>query len=182
MERTTKQRPDTQSSRFYQMDLVRYYLAISVIVAHFNLIFSKSLFWPTDSGTAVGVFFGLSGFLVYASYQRSRNYSSYIFNRAKRILPSYYIVVLSCALLLCFMSDLGIKEYFLSSSFWKYVISNLAFLNFIQPELPGVFTDNAIPAVNGSLWTLKVEWMLYLTIPLFVYIQEKFGIRFFRAI
>lgn len=179
---STVRNTPSRSPRFYQMDLVRYYLAISVIVAHFNTVFGKDIFWCTDSGTAVGVFFGLSGFLVYASYQRIHNFWNYALSRARRILPSYYIVVLSSAILLCTMSDLSIKDYFLSTSLWKYIVSNLTFLNFLQPELPGVFTTNAVPAVNGSLWTLKVEWMLYLTIPLFAYIQEKFSIKFIRAV
>ncbi|MBQ0056863.1 MAG: acyltransferase [Bacteroidales bacterium] len=168
--------------RFYQMDLVRYYLAVSVIIAHFNVVFGRDIPWPTDSGTAVGVFFGLSGFLVYASYERSRSLSRYVASRAWRILPAYWFVVGACALLLSLLSTCDVAAYFTSSAFWRYLAANLTFLNFLQPDLPGVFADHAVTAVNGSLWTLKVEWMLYLSLPLFVWLLRRFRIRFLWGI
>lgn len=163
----------TATSRFYQMDLVRYYLALSVIVAHFNIVFGYDVGWPTSSGSAVGIFFGFSGFLVYASYLHHADLKGYVMSRAKRILPAYSFVVIACALLLSLLSTLSLRDYFLNAAFWKYLAANLTFLNFLQPELPGVFGDNHLSAVNGSLWTLKVEWMLYLSIPLFFYVLRR---------
>lgn len=42
------------------MGLVRYYLALAVVVAHFNAIFGTELYFPTSSYNAVGGFFALS--------------------------------------------------------------------------------------------------------------------------
>lgn len=179
-ERTTdlKQRePLDKGLRFDNMDLVRYFLSVTVIVAHFNEIFSTSISWPIDSGTAVGVFFGLSGFLVYRSYLRHPDLRTYVRGRMRRILPSYWFIVLACAVGLCLVSTLSLKDYFSSGTFWEYTFSNIFFLNFLQPDLPGVFADNINTCVNGSLWTLKVEWTLYLSIPLFFWLLRRLRCR-----
>lgn len=172
----------TSGSRFYQMDIVRYFLAISVVIAHFNIVFECDYYWPITSGTAVGAFFGLSGFLVYASFLRHRDIKEYLLSRARRILPPYLFIVIGCAFLFCMISELSLDMYFLSTDFWKYLVSNIFFLNFLEPNLPGVFSNNVVCAVNGSLWTLKVEWMLYISIPIFFYLIKKLKIKFIYAI
>ena len=156
------------------MDWVRYVLASAVVVAHYNILTGQSFFFPISSASAVGVFFGLSGFLVYASYERATSMSRYIANRARRILPPYLFVVIGCAFALAAVSTLSPRQYFADMAFWKYMAANLTFLNFLQPDLPGVFEHSVTPAVNGSLWTLKVEWLLYLSIPLFCYVVHRF--------
>lgn len=162
------------------MDIVRYYLAISVIIAHVSVLMGYNLWWPTTSHSAVGGFFALSGFLVYASYLKRPSLKSYVGARVRRILPSYSFIVLASALLLSAMSTLPPAQYFCSPDFWKYLGANLTFLNFLHPTLPGVFegSEYAVPAVNGSLWTLKVEWMLYLSVPLVVALIGKIGDRY----
>ena len=81
----------------------------------------------------------------------------------RRILPPYWATVVLFAILLGFCS--ASPDYFLSGQFWKYLIANLCFVNFVEPALPGVFDGMEVTAVNGSLWTMKVEWMLYLSMP-----------------
>lgn len=163
------------SGRFHNMDIVRYLMAFSVIVAHYGELSGnkEAIYWPISSGTAVSVFFGLSGFLVYASYLKHPDLKRYIGGRVRRIVPAYSTIVLGFALGLALLSTCGIWEYFTNWQFWKYIVANLCFLNFLEPSLPGVFTENPITAVNGSLWTLKVEWFLYLTIPLFFWWNRK---------
>ena len=53
--------------------------------------------------------------------------------------------------------------------------ANLCFLKFLQPDLPGVFHDGRFvtSAVNGALWTMKVEWCLYLTVPVVAWICSR---------
>lgn len=159
------------------MGAVRYILALSVFFAHFNTLQGYDFFFPVSSYTGVGGFFALSGFLIYGSYLRKANLKSYVISRATRILPAYWATVILFASLLCLVSDLGIGRYFSSPVFYKYLISNLAFLNFIQPELPGVFGTLPVHAVNGSLWTMKVEWLLYLSVPVVANIIGKFRLR-----
>ena len=163
-----------EDARYYNMDLVRYVLAISVLINHYNILADTDFYWPIASHVAVGIFFGLSGFLVYTSYLKRPDFQKYIKSRMKRILPPYLFIVLICAFGLVLLSSLSFSEYFTNTAFWKYLGANLSFLNFLQPTLPGVFTYLPVSAVNGSLWTLKIEWMLYLSIPLFIWFIRKF--------
>ncbi len=159
------------------MGIVRYVLALAVVFAHFKYLAGYDFYFPISSYSAIGGFFTLSGFLIYRSYLCKPNLKKYLLSRAIRILPAYWITVLFFALAFCFISTLSIDEYFSSSGFWKYLISNLAFLNFLHPTLPGVFEDLSTHAVNGSLWTMKVEWCLYLTPPLVVWLISRFKMK-----
>lgn len=100
----------------------------------------------------------------------------YVAGRARRIIPPYFFIVLTCALGLSAISTLSFSDYFFNIQWLKYLISNLCFMNFVEPTLPGVFCDNEIQAVNGSLWTLKVEWAMYLSIPILCYIAKRMKI------
>lgn len=127
-----------------------------------------------SSAVAVKAFFVVSGFLIFMSYERSKSTASYAFNRVRRIYPAYLVAVMACAIGLVVVSTKTVTEYY-SVAWLKYVVANLAFLNFLQPTLPGVFDANKLAAVNGALWTLKIEVMFYLMVPLFVWLFRKFG-------
>lgn len=123
---------------------------------------------------AVKSFFVISGMLIYQSYARSSSLSSYMEKRVRRIYPAYFTVVVLAALGLCSLSRLPLVQYF-GAGFWKYLVANLLFLNFLAPTLPGVFTTNVMPAVNGALWTLKIEVVFYLFVPVIYVLSRRFG-------
>ena len=45
----------------------------------------------------------------------------------------------------------------------------------MEPNLPGVFAGNTVTEVNGALWTLKIEVMFYLILPLLVWLLRFAG-------
>lgn len=148
-------------------DFIRYYLAFTVMAAHYAVLSGTYDFnLRPNSGEAVCAFFSISGFFVYNSYLRNPNPKAFIRNRLLRILPPYVFIVLLCTVNGVFMTNKTAIDYFTSPQLYKYLISNLCFLNFIEPTLPGVFSDHLVQAVNGALWTMKVEIMLYATVPL----------------
>lgn len=108
------------------------------------------------------------------SFDRSPSISSYAKKRFRRIYPAYFTVVMLCAIGLIGISSKDLPDYF--SLVWiKYVLANLSFLNFLHPTLPGIFDANRLHAVNGALWTLKIEVLFYLSVPLFVILFKRFG-------
>ena len=159
-------------SYYPNLDFIRYLLSIAVIIAHINILAGYDFYFPVTSFEAVGGFFALSGFLMYPNYMRHNNVLRYTRQRARRILPPYFLIVILCAFSFVTISSCSASGYFLSREWWKYLISNLTFLNWLQPSLPGVFEGSEYfePAVNGSLWTMKVEWCLYFSVPLFVWL------------
>ena len=168
------QHPQLTKNNF---DLLRLLFAGTVCLVHsyelsgFQQLgcFAKVL----SSAVAVKAFFIVSGFLIFMSFERSSSFSSYIKKRVLRIYPAYFTVVMLCAVGLVAVSDGTMRDYF--SLLWiKYVVVNLSFLNFLQPTLSGVFESNKLPAVNGALWTLKIEAMFYLTVPLLVILFRRF--------
>lgn len=158
------------------MDLMRYVLAFGVLVAHYNELAGHSVWYFISSFDCVGAFFALSGFLVYASYEKNADFRKYCTDRARRILPPYIFIVVLCALGLVFVSSLPLNKYFSAPGFWQYLGANIIFLNWLHPDLPGVFVGDAyaLPAVNGSLWTMKVEWSLYLSVPIVIWLIRRF--------
>jgi peptidoglycan/LPS O-acetylase OafA/YrhL len=127
-----------------------------------------------SSEIAVKSFFVVSGFLIFMSFENSSSIKSYFLKRARRIYPAYFAVILICALLGGVISTHSWGEY-LSLPVLKYITANLVFLNFLQPDLPGLFESNTLKAVNGALWTLKIEVMFYLFVPFAVMAFRKFG-------
>ncbi len=108
----------------------------------------------------VTIFFVISGYFITMSYENNRNVLHYIKNRALRILPALCVVILfSIFILGPLMTTLSLHDYFTNSVTWRYLRSMLIFP--LQYELPGVFRNNPIDAVNGSLWTLQHETRLY---------------------
>lgn len=151
-------------------DLLRLYLAFSVCFAHLGEASGVAAFVPLArffySGIAVDCFFVLSGFLIFRSFDRSSTTRSYLNKRVRRIYPAYFSVVVLAAVLLPFLFVQPTTDLLFSIEWLRYLFSNLAFLNFLQPDLPGIFTANSLQVINAPLWTIKIEVMFYLSVPL----------------
>lgn len=147
-------------------DFIRVLLAFIVFVGHLGALSDSSqLEFLTNSPVEVAVFsfFIVSGFLIARSYERSSSLKSYIKKRINRIVPAYLLVVFLCTVLLSMVSTLSFSDYFGNPQVYKYFLWNSAFMNFMAPSLPGVFGNEA---VNGALWTLKIEMCFYFAVPL----------------
>ena len=159
------------------LDALRLFFALIVVfdhVAALSDVPAFSAYRPYLSGFfAVKSFFVISGMLIYRSYTKSSSLKSYFEKRFRRIYPAYFTVVTVAAFALFSLSSLPASQYF-AFGFWKTLLANLFFLN-QSASLPGVFSLNASTAVNGALWTLKVEVLFYLSVPLIAYLCRRFG-------
>lgn len=156
-------------------DFIRYFFTLSIFIVHFCYLNNIEVFWFITGDTGVKVFFIISGFLIFYSHIQKQSIRYYIEKRIRRILPPYISVVLLCTIAGIFMTQLSIKDYLSSSETYKYLVTNLGFLNFLQPTLPGVFESNPIQAMNGSLWTMKIEVMFYISVPFIFYLLRKYN-------
>lgn len=163
-------------------DLMRLLLASIVIVAHsFPLFLGRPEPWEAlgskhNSGTiAVMAFFVISGLLVTRSAVYSRSGLSYAISRIYRLVPGAFV----CAIWMVFIlgavfTTLTLVDYFLSSRIWSFLIRNTLMMS-IQYDLPGVFLENVYAgAVNGSLWSLKIEIRMYIAFGILVFVARQF--------
>ncbi|MEN8189771.1 MAG: acyltransferase [Thermodesulfobacteriota bacterium] len=157
-------------------DLLRLVLALTVCLAHLGEVTGVQAFGILAryfySGPAVDCFFVVSGFLIFRSFHRSSSIHSYLDKRIRRIYPAYLAVILISALLLPLLAAHPVVSY-LSFDWLKYLGANLIFLNFLEPNLPGVFINNPLQPVNGSLWTIKIEVLFYLSVPLIALLYRR---------
>lgn len=148
-------------------DLLRLCAAALVLYSHqyalLGLAEPELLGWTSLGGVGVSIFFFLSGFLVWSSWARDPELKRFFIRRSLRIFPALWFVVLITVLVLGpVFSTLAAPDYFASFDAWRY-LSTAVLL--VWRGLPGVFADNPFPlAVNGSLWTLPVEFLCYVSV------------------
>lgn len=155
-------------------DFIRFFLAYSVMFNHFSTLTDTEPFWFVSGGFRVKGFFIISGFLVMFSFLRSPDAYVFFRKRVQRIMPAYSLAILLCLVLGFFLTALPRHEFLTSSKLYTYLFTNLLTLNFLCPDLPGVFENNPMQAMNGSLWTIKVELMLYMTVPAIYWLLKKY--------
>jgi peptidoglycan/LPS O-acetylase OafA/YrhL len=111
----------------------------------------------------VWIFFAMSGYLVTDSYCKRRSLFAFLEARALRIYPAFFVAIVLGIVVGALVTTLPLRAYFGDADTWRYLYRNLLFE--LRYELPGVFAANPFPrAVNGSIWTLPGEAMMYLLV------------------
>lgn len=151
------------SNRF---DLLRLVFALAVFGFHAWALMAIAPFGPVEAQLgrlaeiSIQGFFIVSGALVYGSLERSRSLASYGEKRVRRLYPAYATIVILPAIISGVLTGWADPM-----AIGRYLGANLVFLNFLEPALPGLFQENRFTEVNGALWTLKIEVMFYLVLP-----------------
>jgi len=145
-------------------DALRLTLAFSVLAWHCFSITSGDQASPTRGigwmivYATVPMFFALSGFLVTPTAARL-TLGRFVLARALRIAPPLMIGTAACVLVLGLAVTTLPRLTYLSDpltlAYWRTALCDIHYL------LPGVFTDNPLPQVNASLWTIPGEIVCY---------------------
>ena len=156
-------------------DILRLILAILVYFAHWNILTSQDISNQLFhlSGYAVHMFFIVSGFLIFWSFDADQNKKHFYIKRFFRIFPLYAFLIILQTLFFIGFSDGSTFEVI------KYFIANIIFLNFLAPSVGSTLSSLEVNAINGSLWTLKNEVVFYLIVPLLFMFYKKWGGTFF---
>lgn len=162
-------------SRQNNFDALRILAASAVIYGHAHPLTATPSIGFFGNGTqafAVKVFFIVSGFLIARSWMFDPRPVSYLVKRSLRIFPALFLCLAFTVLVLgAWLTTLPLAEYFGNRGTWVYGLYNAV----LYPvySLPGVFADNVYPvAVNGSLWSLPVEFLMYLVFPVVLVISR----------
>ncbi|MGH3622017.1 MAG: acyltransferase family protein, partial [Sciscionella sp.] len=122
----------------------------------------------TPGYVALMGFFAMSGYQISESWAADPTWWRYLAKRVLRIWPPLLFVVLVCALVIGpLVTVVSSHDYWSSRLTWSYVLNNATLYN-VAHLLPGVFLHNPYPwSVNGSLWTLPMEFTGYLVVLVF---------------
>lgn len=155
-------------------DFLRYFFSISLIIAHFCTITVPPHQWFITGGMSVRAFFTMAGFLVpYSFLRRGGDLRSYTRQRFCRIVPAYIACIIFCFLVGWGITTMTTSAFFASPQTWKYLLSNMAMLNWLEPELPHTFQTHSVPVMNASLWTMKQEVLFYFLVPILLWCMRK---------
>lgn len=154
-----------RDARRNNLDSLRLILASLVVLEHANNLFHVAqgtsyrfpFFLVNLSDVAVSTFFVISGMLTYDSYRRDPDIIRFYLRRMFRVFPAYWSVLLLQVVVFCLVATTLV----LWDRLPFYLAANALTANFLAPTfLEGV------PAINGSLWTIKIEASYYLLLPL----------------
>src|SRR5579885_628246 len=160
--------------RHNNFDLMRLLAAASVILSHAFLLAENSqahdpLMILTGGQTILGLagvfaFFTISGYLISQSFEATPSPWQFLAKRALRIFPGLVACLAVCAFVVGpLVSRLGPAAYFARPEPYLFVAHN-AVLDVEFNRLPGVefWAGNIGGIVNGPLWSLPCEAILYL--------------------
>lgn len=156
-------------------DFLRHFLAFSVVWHHFIILtrneHSFIIFDVIDSNVAVKAFFVISGLLIWVSATRTRTIGAYVLKRFFRLYPALIFILVIMSLTSLFFYEQSFDEVL------TYLAWNSIFLNFMHPCIGDMFDNNVLCAVNGALWTLKLEVAYYIFVAIVVFMFKQYAYR-----
>ena len=157
--------PVSGTDHHNNLTALRWFAACLVLYGHAFVFLGlpEPLFlqWVPMGPLGVYIFFAISGYLVAQSWQRDPSVPRFLAKRALRIFPGLLVCTLLSVLVLGpWLTTLDMATYWRNEHTRGYFTNVALYMTY---HLPGVFAQNKLPhAVNGSLWSLPVEFFMYL--------------------
>jgi peptidoglycan/LPS O-acetylase OafA/YrhL len=157
------------------LDAMRLFFAALVLVSHSPELIDGdrsreplTLLVGTCSFGELAVigFFVLSGYLITNSWHSRPELIPYLRNRILRIVPGFVVAVLISTLVVGAIGASDAATYY-SSINWRQLFGGIVTLG--EPRTPPTFAGSPVPAVNGSLWTIRYEFICYLIAPVAIF-------------
>lgn len=159
-------------------DLVRILAALQVVFMHSilhleikNPILLNLHSYLIKYFPGVPIFFCVSGFLIFWSFERNKNHIKRFFRfRFLRLYPGLWICLfINLILILAHFQDNLINfNNLIKLSIW--FLGQATFFQFYTPDLLRFY---GVGTPNGSLWTIVIEIQYYLFVPLLYYLLLK---------
>jgi peptidoglycan/LPS O-acetylase OafA/YrhL len=156
---------DVSVGRENNIDFLRFLLAGLVIFSHsYPLMWGSNEREPVSLATggqrtagelAVDGFFILSGFLIARSWVSSRGLGDYLRRRVLRIYPGYLAAIAFSSLVAAPLLMDRPAAYWAEFSWREFVVQGLNL---------GCYYAPGGPEVNGSLWSIRYEFLCYLAV------------------
>ena len=143
-------------------DTARLVAAMMVLVSHHYALSGQPepyLFgFESAGGIAVIIFFSISGYLISKSAIRSDSFIDFMAKRARRIFPA----LVPCSILTYFLFGWILNDF--SAEYFSHDIVRKTISSIFMSQAPDAdITSDLIHAgINGSLWTLPLEFLCYI--------------------
>lgn len=162
-------------------DFLRFLFALLVVISHSYPLSGSSessqwIFQVTNGQIAlaqIGLsgFFIISGYFIFQSLKRSNSIIDYFKKRFLRLFPALIVVLFLTMVLAPFVYN-SETPFFQNAEVYTYFPNNLS-LYHLQPSIKGIFDTNSYHAINGSLWTIRYEFSLYIALSLLFFFRKQ---------
>lgn len=160
------------------LNIIRLLLALMVIFSHSfptalgpggdtreEPIFNWTHRQESSGAVAVNLFFLISGFLVTASWLRSKSVQDYLMKRVLRIYPGFIVSMAFSAALIWAVCPEFRAAVAHPVGWFKSLLGDMLWLNTNSINHQGVFAGNPFRSTaNASLWTIPWEFFCYLAV------------------
>lgn len=161
------------SRRFYEIDLLRFFAALSVVFFHYtfrgyaandlSVLFFPYLGEISKYGyLGFHLFFMISGYVILLSASRKSSVA-FVVSRITRLYPAYWFSVT-----LTFLTILMIGGSRYGADWWQYLINLTMMHGYI-----------GINSIDGVYWTLMVELKFYFLIFIIISINQMNNIKYY---
>lgn len=163
-------------SRENNFDLIRLFAAFQVLIVHgidhlaisdkFDKYFIVNYLHLFPG---VLMFFTVSGFLIFSSFDRNNNLKKYFYNRFLRLFPALWLCFIITLILLFVFKVIRISDIF-SGTILKWSLTQITIFQFWTPD---ILRSWGVGTPNGSLWTIPVELQFYIFLPIVILLFKR---------